>query len=78
MLKAETDHLSLAILIPAQMASTHTERAAFQMTEEADVQYWNPSLDEDCSKQDEGAENVFVSCHAEIVNFADKTDLPRS
>ena len=59
--KADTDHLSLDILMPAQMASTQTERAAYQITEEEDAQSWNSSLDEDCSKKDSGVNNVSVA-----------------
>jgi len=61
MLKAEADHLSLDILKPAQVASTHIEKAAYQMTEEENVQFWDSSLDEDYSKKNSGANNVSVS-----------------
>jgi len=37
MIKAETDHLNIDILKPAQMASTQTKKAAYQMTEEEDA-----------------------------------------
>lgn len=61
MLNSETDHLSLDILIPAQMDSTQIEREAYQMTEEEDVQLWDSSLNEDCSKKDSGVDNVSMS-----------------
>ena len=61
MLKAKTDHLSLDIMKPAQMASTQTEEAAYQLTEEENAQSWDSSLDEDCSMKDAGADDVFVS-----------------
>jgi len=61
MLKAEADHLSLDILKPAQVASTQIEKAAYQMTEEENVQFWGSFLDEDCSKKNIGADNVSVS-----------------
>ena len=60
MLKVETHHLSLGILMFAQMAPTQIEKAAYQMTEEEDVQLWDSSLDEDCSKKDSGADDVSV------------------
>jgi len=59
--KAETDHLSFDFLMPAQMASTQTEKAAYQMTEEEDAQFWDSSLDVDCPKQDPGADEVSMS-----------------
>lgn len=59
--KADTDHLSLDILMPSQVASTQLERADCQMAEEEDAQFWDSSLDDDCSKQDKGADDVFVS-----------------
>ena len=60
-LKAETDHLSFDVLIPAQWVPTQIERTACQMTEEENVQSWESSLDEDCSKKDSGANVVSVS-----------------
>ena len=59
--KDNTDHLSLDISMLAQVASTQLERAACQMTEEEDAQFWGSSLDEDCAKQDAGAGDVCVS-----------------
>jgi len=61
MLKVEAGHLSLEILKPAQMAPTHNKEAAYQMTEEEDVQSWDSSLDEDFSKEDSRAQNISVS-----------------
>ena len=61
MLKAETDHLSLDILIPAQLASIELERVAYQMTEEEGAQSWNSSLDVDYSKKNKGVDYVSVS-----------------
>ena len=61
MLKAETDYLSLDILMPSQVASTKIKRAACQMTKEEDAQFWDSSLDEDCSKQNARADNFFLS-----------------
>jgi len=61
MLKAKTDHLSLDILMSAQMVSTQIERAAYQITEEEDAQSWNSYLDVDCFKKNEGADSVPVT-----------------
>ena len=59
--KADTDHLSLDILMPTQVASTQLERVACLMTEEENAQFWDSSLDEDCSKQDAVANDVSMS-----------------
>ena len=67
MLKANMDNICLDILKPAQVASKQIERAAFQMTEEEGVQLWDSSLDEDCSKKNEGAHDVFVSSTHEYI-----------
>jgi len=67
-LKVETDHLSFDILKPAQVASTQIERVAYQMTKEEDAKFWDSSLDEDCSKKDAGADDVFVSSRLEHIS----------
>lgn len=59
--KVNIDHLSLDILMPAQMASTQIEKAACEVTKEEGAQFWDSSLDVDCSKEDEGADEVSVS-----------------
>ena len=51
MLKTEVDHISLDILKSSQMASTQIEKAAYQMTKEADAQSLNSYLDVDCFKK---------------------------
>jgi len=65
--KADTDHLSLDILKPAQLASTQLERAVCQMIEEEDAQFWDSSLDVDCFKKNEGADDVSVSPTQEYI-----------
>ena len=80
--KADTNHLSLDILMPAQVASTQLERAACLMIEEEGAQFWDSSLDVDCSKKNEGADDVSVSHTQEyigspfilIVQATDDTD----
>jgi len=57
-LKVETDHLSLDIIKPVQVASTQSGKVAYQMIEEEDAQLWDSSLDEDCSKKHAEANDV--------------------
>jgi len=80
--KADTDHLSLDVLKPAQVASTQLEGAVYQITEEEGAQRWDTSLDADYSKKYAGANEVFVSSTQEyhgspfilIVQAIDDTD----
>jgi len=39
------------------------------MTEEEGAQFWDPSLDKDCSKKDAGANDVCVSSTQEYIGF---------
>lgn len=64
--KADINHLSLDIMMPTHVASTQLERAAFQMTEEEGAQFWDSSLDVDCSKKN-GADDVSVSPTQEYI-----------
>lgn len=66
--KADTDNLGLDVLMPTQVASTQIERAVCQITEEEDAQFWDNSLDVDCSSKNSRADDVFVPSTQECIN----------
>lgn len=66
-LKANTDHFSLDIMKPTQVASTQTEKVTCQMTEEEGAHNWDTSLDVDCSEKNEGADDVSMSPTQEYI-----------
>lgn len=66
--KVDMDNTCLDVPEPAQLASTQLEGAVCQIIEEEGAQMWDTSLDVDCSKEDVGADEVFVSSTQEYTS----------
>jgi len=65
--EADIDNLSLDIPNPAQVASAQLERAVCQVREEEGAQFWDSSLDVNCSKEYAGVDEVSVSPAQECI-----------